>query len=181
MTQIMEQARTKMTKVIANLEGAYRDIRTSGANPNLLSKVEVEYYGSPTPVNQVASISVVEGRQLYIKSFDGSLTKAIEKAIFACNLGLTPQNEGTAIRITIPPLTEERRKEYAKTASKYAEEAKVAIRNVRRDALDSIKKDKETPEDMRKSNETDIQKLTDEFTKKIDAICATKTKEIMSV
>lgn len=181
MAQSMEQAKTKLTKIIENLEAAYRDIRTSGANPNMLSKVEVEYYGCMTPISQLASITVVEGRQLYIKPFDNSVTKSIEKAIFACNLGLTPQNEGQAIRISVPPLTEDRRKEFTKLASKYAEEAKVACRNVRRDVLDGIKKDKETPEDVRKSQEQDVQKMTDEYTKKIDQICAAKSKEIMSV
>ena len=181
MTQLIDNTRAKMNKCIDSLEASYKDIRTSGANPNMLSKVEVEYYGFPTPVSQLASITVVEGRQLYIKPFDASITKGIEKAIFASNLGLTPQNEGNAIRITVPPLTEDRRKEFTKTASKYAEEAKVAVRNIRRDVIDKIKKDKETPEDLRKSQEQDVQKLTDEMIKKIDAVCAAKSKEIMSV
>lgn len=181
MKQLIDGAKVKMNKCVESLEHAYKDIRTSGANPNMVSNVEVEYYGFPTPLSQLAQISVVEGRQLYIKPFDGSITKAVEKAIFSANIGLTPQNEGTAIRINVPPLTEERRKEYTKVASKYAEEAKVAVRNVRRDVVDKIKKDKETPEDLRKSYEQDVQKLTDEFIKKIDAVCAAKSKEIMSI
>ena len=181
MTEKLNEARSKMNKVIENLESTYKDIRTGSANPNMLSKIEVEYYGAMTPLNQVASITVVEGRQLYVKPFDATLTSAVEKAIFAGNLGFTPQNESNAIRISIPPLTEERRKELTKTASKYAEEAKVACRNIRRDTIDAVKKDKTVSEDARKAHEEDTQKITDEFVKKIDSVCADKQKEIMTI
>jgi len=181
MTEKINESKMKMNKVVENLESAFQDIRTGSANPNMLSKVEVEYYGTMTPLSQVSSITVVEGRQLYIKPFDASLTSAIEKAIFASNIGLTPQNESIAIRISVPQLTEERRKEFTKVVAKYAEEAKVSCRNIRRDALDIIKKDKTNSEDLRKMQEEEIQKLTDEFTKKIDDLCAAKQAEIMKI
>ena len=181
MSEISNQAKEKMTKILENLETAYKDIRTSGANPGMLNKVEVEYYGSMMPINQLAKINVQEGHSLIIEPFDRSMVKNIEKAIFASNIGLTPQNQGTSLRINVPPLTEERRKEFTKTASKYAEEAKVAVRNVRRDLIDTVKKNKETPEDMRKQYEQDVQKVTDEFIKKLDAACAAKSKDIMSI
>ena len=181
MSEISNQAKEKMTKILENLETAYKDIRTRGANTGLLNKVEVEYYGSMMPINQLAKINVQEGHSLIIEPFDRSMVKNIEKAIFASNIGLTPQNQGTSLRINVPPLTEERRKEFTKTASKYAEEAKVAVRNVRRDLIDTVKKNKETPEDMRKQYEQDVQKVTDEFIKKIDAACAAKSKDIMSI
>ena len=181
MTEKINESKVKMNKVIENLEAAFQDIRTGSANPNMLSKVEVEYYGTMTPLSQVSSITVVEGRQLYIKPFDPTLTSAIEKAIFASNIGLTPQNESNAIRISVPQLTEERRKEYTKVVAKYAEEAKVSCRNVRRDALDTIKKDKASSEDLRKMQEEEIQKITDEFTKKIDELCGAKQREIMTI
>ena len=177
----VEKSKEKLEKVIANLEDGFQDIRTGAANPNMLSRVEVEYYGSPMPVNQVASITVVEGRQLYIKPYDNSLVKPIEKAIFAANLGLTPQSDGTGVRINVPALTEENRKDLTKKASKYAEEAKVALRNVRRDVVDVIRKDKTVPEDLRKSAEEDMNKLTDKYVKKIEDLLAKKTKDIMNV
>lgn len=181
MNQEVQNSKPRLDKVTGQLEEAFRDIRTGAANPNMLSRVEVEYYGTPTPLNQVASIQVVEGRQLYIKPYDMSLVKAIEKAIFAANLGLTPQNESTGIRINVPQLTEDRRKEYAKKASKYAEEAKVSVRNVRRDVVDAIRKDKTVPEDLRKAGEEDMNKLTDQYIKKIDDMLAKKTKDIMTL
>ena len=168
MNERVEKSKERLDKVLAHLEESFRDIRTGAANPNMLSKVEVEYYGMMTPLNQVAGIQVVEGRQLYVKPYDSHLLKTIEKAIFAANIGLTPQNDGTGIRMNVPQLTEERRKEFAKLASKYAEEAKVAARNVRRDVVDAIRKDKTVPEDLRKAGEEDMNKLLDKYTKKID-------------
>ncbi|MBQ1306349.1 MAG: ribosome recycling factor [Erysipelotrichales bacterium] len=181
MNERVEKSKERLDKVLAHLEESFRDIRTGAANPNMLSKVEVEYYGMMTPLNQVAGIQVVEGRQLYVKPYDSHLLKTIEKAIFAANIGLTPQNDGTGIRMNVPQLTEERRKEFAKLASKYAEEAKVAARNVRRDVVDAIRKDKTVPEDLRKAGEEDMNKLLDKYTKKIDQMTQEKTKDIMKI
>ncbi len=177
----LDQAKTKMNKAIDALNSHLSQIRTGRANPNLLERVEVNYYGSPTPVNQMASISVVEGRQLCIKPYDRSILKDIEKAINAANIGLTPMNDGECIRLNVPALTEETRRALSKDASKEGEDAKVAIRNIRREANDAIKKNKELTEDeVKKANEK-VQKLTDEFTKKVDEIVAEKSKEIMSI
>ena len=181
MDERIENCKPKLEKVLTNLQEGFKEIRTGSANPNMLSKISIEYYGTMTPLNQVASISVVEGRQLYIKPFDPSLIKEIEKAIFSANLGLTPQNESNAIRINVPRLTEDRRKEYVKQAGKYAEEAKIAIRNVRRDVVDEIRKDKTVPEDLRKANEEEMNKLTEQYNKKIDDILDKKTKDILSI
>lgn len=170
-----------MNKAIESLENNLNTIRTGRANPNLLSRVEVEYYGSMSPVNQVASIQVVEGRQLLIKPFDRSLMSELEKAINSADLGVVAQNEGEALRINIPPLTEERRKEFTKEASKMGEDAKVVIRNIRRDENDLIKKDEELSEDMKKGAQDDVQKATDEYVKKIDEIVAVKVKDIMTI
>jgi len=177
----VESSKERMEKTIKSLEDSFREIRTGAANPNMLSNVEVEYYGVSTPLNQVASIQVVEGKQLYIKPYDPTLVKGIEKAIFAANLGLTPQNESNAIRINVPPLTEDRRKEFAKKASKTAEEAKVALRNIRRDVVDDIRKDKTVPEDLRKAAEEDMNKLTDKYSKKIEELLKVKTEDIMTI
>ena len=147
----------------------------------MLDHVEVDYYGSPTPVNQIASISVVEGRTLVIKPYDSSSLKNIEKACNEADLGIAPQNDGTVIRLTVPALTEETRKEMCKKVSKYAEEAKVQIRNLRRDGNDAAKKDDTLTEDMEKDCLDKIQKLTDEFIKKIDDIAANKEKEVMTI
>lgn len=171
----------KMTKAIQSLESNLKSIRTGRANPTMLDRIEVEYYGSMTPINQVASISVVEGRQLVIKPFDKGLLKDIERAIGMSDLGIAPQNDGTLIRLMVPALTEERRTLLSKDASKMGEEAKVAIRNIRRDAMDSIKKDKELTEDMKKTNQEEIQKITDSFIKKVDTVIASKIEDIMSI
>lgn len=181
MKQILDQATQKMDKALDALHANLATIRTGRANPQILDRVHVDYYGSATPINQVAGISVVEGRQLCIKPFDKSILKDIERAIEVADLGLVPQNDGTVIRINVPALTEDRRKELAKTASKMGEEAKVAVRNVRREANDAVKKNKEMPEDLAKQANEKIQKLTDEFVKKIDAIVDEKSKEIMSI
>ncbi len=181
MNTILENARERMNKAIESLNSNLATIRTGRANPQMLEHVEVEYYGSPTPINQMASITVVEGRQLCIKPYDKSILKGIEKAINAANLGIAPQNDGEVIRLNVPTLTEETRKELTKTASKVGEEAKVAIRNIRRDANDAVKKNKELTEDMAKQANEKIQKLTDEFVKKVDDTVAAKSKDIMSI
>jgi len=180
MTQI-EVAQEKMNKTISNFEEALKQIRTSSANPSLVAGVEIDYYGMATPINQIASVGVVEGKQLLIKPYEQSQVKPIEKALFAANLGLTPQNEGTQIRIVVPPLTEERRREYTKKVETMAEEARISIRNIRRDANDSAKKDKTMPEDLQKDLIDRIQKATDAAIKKIDAIAAEKNKAIMTI
>ena len=171
----------EMEEIIDRFQGALTQIRTSGANPNLVSNIEVDYYGMATPINQISSISVVEGKQLLIKPYEMRIVKDIEKAIFAANIGLTPQNEGTQIRIVVPPLTEDRRREYANKVKEMAEEAKIAVRNVRRDANDKLKKDKTIPEDTQKDMLNDVQELTDKFIKKIDEIYANKSKELMKL
>ncbi len=181
MKEILDSAKAKMDKAIDNLHSNLATIRTGRANPQILDRVHVDYYGSATPINQVSSISVVEGRQLCIKPYDKSIMKAIEKAIEVADLGLVPQNDGTVIRINVPALTEDRRRELTKSASKMGEEAKVAIRNIRREANDVVKKNKEMPEDMAKQANEKIQKLTDEYVKKIDAIIDEKSKDIMAV
>ncbi len=181
MSEILEKAESRMQHAIENLESNLRTIRTGRANSQILDRVEVDYYGAPTPINQMASIQVVEGTQLVIKPYDRSIIKNIAAAIQAANLGLNPQAEGDIIRIQVPSLTEDRRKELAKEAHKYGEEAKVAIRNIRRDANDAIKKDKELREDEEKAALEDSQKLTDKFSKKIDEIIENKQADILSV
>ena len=156
-------------------------MRTGRANPNLLDRIEIDYYGAMTPVNQIASISVVEGRTLVVKPYDASTLKAIEKAINTSDLGLPPQNDGSVIRVSVPQLTEETRKSYCKEVSKFAEEAKVNIRNVRREYNDILKKDKTIPEDSQKDLLDQVQKLTEKMTKKIDEIADKKEKEIMTI
>ena len=180
MSQV-DDVKQKQNSAISVFESALGQIRTGGANPSLVSNVEINYYGMDTPINQIASISVIEGKQLLIKPYEMNIVKDIEKAIFAANLGLTPQNEGTQIRINVPPLTEERRKEYTLKVKNMAEEAKVACRNVRRDGNDIVKKDKTIPEDLQKDLVEKIQKATDEAIAKIDEIAAKKNKEIMTI
>lgn len=180
MSQV-DDAKLKMQQVISTFENALNQIKTGGANAALLNSVEIDYYGASTPINQIAAITVVEGKQLLVKPYEMNIVKDIEKAIFAANLGLTPQNEGTQIRIVVPALTTERRKEYTVKVSKMAEEAKVAVRNVRRDFNDIVKKDKTIPEDISKDLVEQIQKATDEAIKKIDDISANKNKEIMTI
>ncbi len=181
MKTILNTTTEKMNKAIEALKATLATINTGRATPLLLEKVQVEYYGSLMPVNQVASISVSEGRQLVIKPFDRSIIKDIEKAISQADLGFNVQNDGELIRINIPPLTQERRQEYAKVAHKYGEESKVAVRNIRRDANDAIKKNKELTEDQSKNGQEEVQKLTDEFIKKIDVLVKEKEKEITTI
>ena len=181
MSDYLENAEMKMMTALENLESNLRTIRTGRANAQILDRVQVDYYGSMTPINQMAQIQVVEGTQLVIRPYDRQIIKSINSAIQAANLGLNPQAEADCIRIQIPALTEDRRKELAKEAQKYGEEAKVAIRNIRRDANDQIKKDKEAPEDDRKQDLDASQKLTDKFNKDIDKTVEEKKKEILSV
>ena len=171
----------KMQKAIEAFEQNLKKVRTGRANPNILENIEVDYYGSPTPINQIASISVQEGKTLCIKPYDTSSLKDIERAINASDLGLPPLNDGTCIRVSVPSLTEETRKGFCKDISKMAEEAKVAIRNIRRDGNDEVKKDKSLPEDAAKKLQEDIQKLTDKYVAKTDEVSKAKEKEVMTI
>ena len=174
----------KMSKRVDAYHSELKTIRAGRANASVLDKVAVEYYGTRTPVAQVGSISSPEPKQLVISPWDTTLLKGIEKAILASDIGIAPQNDGKVIRLNFPPLTEERRKELVKQVKKYAEEAKVQVRNVRRDAMDSFKAQKksgEVTEDDLKGIEKDIQKLTDKFIKEVDDIAAAKEKEIMEI
>ena len=175
------EAQEKMNKSIDNYKVNLSSLRTGRASASMLNGVLVDYYGSPTPVNQIASISSPEPRQLLIKPYDKNDVKNIVAAIHASNLGLNPINEGTVIRLIIPVLTEDRRKEIVKQARKYAEEAKVAVRNIRRDYMDILKIDDSYSEDLQRRAQDDIQKVTDEAIKNIDTILQEKEKEIMSI
>ena len=180
----LENLSDRMNKVIDNLETNYSEVRAGRANPAILNKVSVEYYGVPTPINQVASISVPEARLIVIQPWDRSILSQVEKAIEKADIGIHPMNDGQVIRLSFPELTEERRKELAKDIRKMAEEAKVAIRNVRRDEMDEAKdslKNKEISEDEEKALEEKIQKETDKYVAKIDEMSEKKEKEIMSV
>ncbi len=181
MSEHLEKAELRMMDAIENLEENLATIRTGRANSQILDRVHVDYYGEPTPINQIARISVVEGTQLVIKPYDRSTVKAIAHAIQAANLGLNPQAEADQIRILVPQLTQDRRKQLAKDAQKFAEECKVAIRNIRRDCNDTLKKDKEISEDITKELLNDAQKLTDKFTKEVDKITTEKKNEILNV
>lgn len=181
MNLYLEEAKERMEKALVALDEHFNTVRTGRANPAIVNEVNVIYYGADTPLNQLAQVSVVEGTQLMIKPYDPSILKEIEKAVFAANLGLTPQNDGTVVRVNVPKLTEETRKELAKEVSKMGEDAKVAIRNIRRDVNDSIKKDDDLSEDEEKRGLDKVQKITDEYTKKIDDAVANKTTDIMKV
>ncbi|EZH67274.1 ribosome recycling factor [Bacillaceae bacterium JMAK1] len=182
--EIMQDAKAKMTKSIEALNRELATLRAGRANPALLDKVLVSYYGMDTPLNQVATVSVPEGRLLVVSPFDKSSIAEIEKAILKADLGLTPNNDGSVIRISIPALTEERRKELAKLVRKYAEDARVSVRNIRRDANDSLKKqekDSDITEDESRRGQEEIQKLTNDHVKEVDSIAEAKEKEIMEV
>ena len=177
-------AESRMQKAVDRLVTDYSEIRAGRANPNVLDKVMVDYYGTPTPINQVGSVSVAEARILVIQPWDKGLLNPIMKAIQSSDIGINPQNDGNVIRLTFPQLTEERRKELAKGIAKRGEEAKVAVRNIRRDEMDALKKAKkanELTEDDLRDEEEKLQKLTEKVCKKIDEISDNKTKEIMSV
>ncbi len=174
----------KMSKTIEVLGKELATIRAGRANPGVLDKISVEYYGAPTPLNQVAAVSTPDPRTLAIQPWDGSILRQIEKAIQTSDLGINPQNDGKVIRLTFPPLTEERRKELIKQVSKIGEESKVAIRNVRREAIDKCKaaqKKSEMTEDELHEAEDKMQKTTDKFVKEIDGIVAKKSKELAEV
>ncbi|MBR0360072.1 MAG: ribosome recycling factor [Clostridia bacterium] len=174
----------KMEKRIDGLVSEFKTIRAGRANASVLDKIAIDYYGTMTPVQQVGSISSPEPRMLVIQPWDASVLSEIEKAINKSDLGISPQNDGKVIRLTFPPLTEERRRELVKTVKKYAEEAKVQIRNVRRDALEMYKKQKkdgEVTEDDLKTIEKDIQNMTDKYVKEIDDITSDKEKEITEI
>ena len=186
MKEQIKNTKEKMQKTIASLEREFTSIRAGRANPNILDKVSAEYWGVPTPINQMASISVAEARILVIQPFEktAKVLTAIEKAINASDIGINPTNDGNSIRLVFPQLTEERRKDLCKTIKKYGEEAKVTIRNARRDAMDkfkAMKKNAEITEDDMKNSETEVQKLTDKFCADVDKIVADKAKEIMSI
>ena len=170
----------KMDKTIENLEKRFATVRAGRANPSSLDGVMVEYYGSMTPLKQLATVSVPEARQLLIKPFDKSCLGSIEKAILASNLGYNPGNDGETIRIVIPELTEERRRELAKQVKSLAEDAKVSIRNIRHDGLEEVKKS-ELPEDAEKQMEKEIQDLVNEYNKKIDENLKKKEQELLTV
>ncbi|MCY8837824.1 ribosome recycling factor [Bacillus atrophaeus] len=182
--EVLTETKERMEKAVAAYQRELATVRAGRANPSLLDKVTVEYYGAQTPLNQLSSINVPEARMLIITPYDKTAIGDIEKAILKADLGVTPTSDGNIIRIAIPALTEERRKELVKLVKKYAEEAKVAVRNVRRDANDDLKKLEKngdiTEDELRTSNE-DVQKLTDEYVSKIDRVTKDKEKEIMEV
>ena len=180
MDSIKASAESKMKKSITALKNEFNSIRTGRASASIFDKVKVEYYGAPTPLNQLATISIPEARLIVIQPFDKNSLNEIERAIFASDLGLTPGNDGKVIRINIPPLTEERRKELVKQAKSLGENSKVAIRNIRRDSNDSVKKGNFS-EDEIKSGQADVQILTDKYIKDVDAVFKEKEKEIMEV
>ncbi len=184
MPEILDIATEKMNKTISVMKQEYNSLRAGRANPQALDRITVDYYGSPTPINQVGNISVPEPRMLIIALWDTKMIPAVEKAIQKSDLGINPANDGKVIRLIFPELTQERRKELAKVIRKKAEESKVAVRSIRRDAMEDIKKQKKDnllTEDDQKKLEEKVQKLTDDKVKEIDTIAQAKEKEIMSV
>ncbi len=174
----------KMEKAIAQMKREFSTVRTGRANPGILDRVVVDYYGAPTPIRQMAQVSVSEGTTLVITPFDKSIMKEIEKALIKAELGVAPNNDGTCIRLNFPPLTEERRRETAKDVKKFGEDAKIAVRNARRDMVDSLKKiekEENLPEDAVKDNQDKIQKMTDKYVGIIDSQVTEKEKEVMTV
>ena len=174
----------RMEKALDHLSEEFGAVRAGRANAKVLDRITVEYYGSETPLNGVATISSPDARTLVIQPWDNTLLKEIQKAIQASDLGINPQNDGKVVRLVFPQLTEERRKELTKQVKKYAEDAKVAMRNIRRDGMDyvkKLKKDSEITEDEQKKAEKDLQDLLDKFTKKVDEACAAKEKELMAI
>ena len=180
----IKEFKNRMIKTASVLSTQFDTVRAGRANAAVLDQIEVDYYGTPTPIRQIASISSPDARTLLIQPWDGSLLKKIEKAIQTSDLGINPQNDGRVIRLVFPQLTEERRRELAKQVKKYGEDAKVAVRNIRRDAMDYIKKlkkDSSITEDEQKKAEKDLQELTDKYIKKVDDACAVKEKELMEL
>lgn len=182
--EIMNTGKDKMEKAIGTLKKSFASVRTGRANPLILEKVTVDYYGAPTPLRQMAQVTVQEGTTLVIAPFDKSILKEIEKAIIKADLGITPNSDGIVVRLPFPPLTTDKRKEIAKDVKKLGEEAKVAIRNIRRDMTDDVKKAEKAenlPEDAVKDAQDSIQKLTDKYTKTIEDLCAEKEKEVLTI
>ena len=180
----IKEFETRMIKTTEVLAAQFAAVRAGRANAAVLDQIEVDYYGVPTPIRQIASISTPDPRSLVIQPWDGSTLKLIEKAILISDLGINPQNDGRSIRLVFPQLTEERRKELAKQVRKYGEEAKVAVRNIRRDAMDKVKKEQkkgEITEDDQKDLEKDLQKLTDDYIKKVDKQTEVKEKELFEI
>ncbi|MBS6864530.1 MAG: ribosome recycling factor [Ruthenibacterium sp.] len=184
MNEKLQKYEEKMESALKHLNKELASIRAGRANPAILDKVTVDYYGTPTPINQIAAVSVAEARVLAISPWDTSLMGAIERAILTSDIGINPTNDGRVMRLVFPAPTEERRRQLVKDAMHLGEEAKVAVRNIRRDAIDkskAMKKAGELTEDDLKNMETDVQKLTDKYTKEIDKICEAKNKEIMEI
>ena len=184
MLDILKDLEDKMNKTVDVVVSDFASVRAGRANAAVLDKIAVDYYGTPTPINQVGTISSPDPRSLMIQPWDKSILKEIEKAIQSSELGINPQNDGQVIRLAFPQLTEERRKELTKQVRKYAESGKVAVRNIRRDAMDKLKaaeKQNELTEDDRKLGEKDLQDLTDKICKKLDELCEKKEKELMAV
>ncbi|MCR5266679.1 MAG: ribosome recycling factor [Cyanobacteria bacterium RUI128] len=182
--QLFTSGEEKMEKAIAQLKREFATVRTGRANPQILDKVQVDYYGSPTPLRQMSQVTVQDGTTLVITPYDKTILKDIEKAIIKAELGIAPNSDGICLRLQFPPLTEEKRKEIAKDVKKMGEEAKVAVRNVRRDMADALKKAEKAdnlPEDTVKDNQDKIQKITDKYTKIIDSQVSEKEKEVMTV
>ena len=181
---MLKQFEEKMTKTMASLEREYQGIRAGRANPHILDKLKVDYYGTPTPIQQVGNVTVPEPRMLCIQPWESSMIKVIEKAIQNSDIGINPSNDGKVIRLVFPELTEERRKELVKDVKKKGESAKVAVRNIRRDANDFLKKANianEISEDEQKDYEDKVQKLTDKFIKEVDKAIDDKSKEILTL
>ena len=184
MSIVVKDYDSKMLKTIDVVKSNFASVRAGRANASVLDRIQVEYYGTPTPLNQVAAISAPDPRTLVVQPWDATLLKAVEKAIQTSDLGINPQNDGRVIRLAFPQLTEERRKDLTKQVKKYAEEGKVAVRNIRRDAMDEIKAQKkksEITEDDQKNLEKELQDLTDKRCKDIDELCAKKEQELMAV
>lgn len=184
MKTVFSFAEEKMSKTINALNSEYNSIRAGRASAAVLDRIRVDYYGTPTPINQLAAVSVAEARILTIQPWDKSVLGAIEKAIQTSDIGINPQNDGSVLRLTFPPLTEDRRKEIVKTVRATAEDSKVAIRSIRRDCIDKLKKmlkDSEITEDDLKQGEKKIQETTDKFIKDIDSVAAAKEKEVMEI
>ncbi|MBE6843178.1 MAG: ribosome recycling factor [Ruminococcus sp.] len=184
MKEQLKIAKDKMQKTLDSLSREFAAVRAGRANPDVLNKVQAEYWGVMTPVTQMASVSVTEARTLLIQPYDASALKAIEKAILTSDIGINPNNDGKTIRLVFPQLTEERRKELCKTIKKYGEESKVSVRSVRRDIMDkfkTMKKNSEITEDDMKQGEKDLQKIVDKFCDEIDKMVAEKEKEVLSI
>ncbi len=184
MKETLKKCEERMNKRVDHLEIEFKEIRAGRANPNVLDRITVDYYGAPTAINQLAAVSVTEARTLTIQPWDASVLRGIERAIQSSDIGINPQNDGKIIRLVFPPLTEERRKEIVKDIAKMAEAKKVHIRNIRRDTIDDLKKLKKSgdiTEDEEKKGEKKVQELTDKYVKTIDSLSEAKQKEVMSI